>query len=146
VSYHTITRIPYHTIPYDAGRTTQARLLSQDLLPYRPKNSKVLLFPYREICSHNNLSPRSPLYYSGDQLNLAISWVRDSKPPNLPFNSCDTRPSDMGITPSFISALTTCNRGLGLNVSASRNSHLREFVSRTLVPLVSILRDAIGQC
>jgi hypothetical protein len=91
--------------------------------------------------SFPEVSPLPP----GDQLNLAISRVRDSKPPTLPFKSCDTRPGDTGIAPSFISALTTCNRGLGLNVSASRNSHLREFVSRTLVPPVAILRDAIGQ-
>jgi hypothetical protein len=45
------------------GRATQARPLSQDLLLLGPKNSKVLLFPYREICTHNNLSPRSPLYH-----------------------------------------------------------------------------------
>jgi hypothetical protein len=48
-------------IPLDADRATQARPLSQDLLLLGLNNSKVLLFPYREIHTHNNL-PRSPLY------------------------------------------------------------------------------------
>jgi hypothetical protein len=48
--------------PCDADRAIQACPLSQDLILLGPKNSKVLLFPYREIRTHNNL-PRSPLYY-----------------------------------------------------------------------------------
>jgi hypothetical protein len=52
---------------------------------------------------------------------------------------------DKGMALFFVSGLSTCNRRLGLNVSASRNSHLRGCVSRTLVPPVAIFRDAIGQ-
>jgi hypothetical protein len=37
------------------GRTTHGHVLAQDLLLLGPKNSKVLLSPYREICTHKNL-------------------------------------------------------------------------------------------
>jgi hypothetical protein len=76
-----------HNYGYDAERTTQARPLSQDLLPSRPKNFKVLLFPYREICTHNNLSPEVSPLPPGDQLNLAISRVCDSNPLRLLLSS-----------------------------------------------------------
>ena len=52
---------------------------------------------------------------------------------------------DKGMALFFVSALSTYNRRLGLNVSASRNSHLRECVSRTLMPPFAIFRDVIGQ-
>jgi hypothetical protein len=55
------------------------------------------------ISLSGNLHPQqssevSPLL-PGDQLNLAISRVRDLKPPTLPFKSCDTRSDDTGIAP-----------------------------------------------
>jgi hypothetical protein len=107
-----------------------------------------ILCPPRHVCSHRifffspeelqgssislsgNLHPQqsfpevSPLP-PGDQLNLAISRVRDLKPPTLPFKSCDTRSGDTGIAPSFTSALTTYNRGLGLMLAPLATSQPR---------------------
>jgi hypothetical protein len=89
------------------GCATQARPLSQDLLLLGPKNSKVLLFPYREICTHSNL-PRGLLFVPGRSARSHYLVSSGLNPPTLPFKSGDTRSGDTGIAPS------TCDRGLGL--------------------------------
>jgi hypothetical protein len=91
----------------------RARLLPQDLLLLGPNNSRVLQFPIGNL--HPQQSSEVSPFLLGDQLNLTISRVQDLKPPTLPLKTCDSRSSDTGTAPS------TCNRGLGLTIGASRH-------------------------
>jgi hypothetical protein len=71
------------------------------------RTRRFFYFPIGKSAPTKSFPEVSP-FTTGDQLNLAISRVRDSKLPTLPFKSSDTRSGDTGIAPS------TCNRGLGL--------------------------------
>jgi hypothetical protein len=71
-----------------------ARPLSQDLLLLLgPKNSKVLLFPYREICTHRFSSARSPFLDLSEDRNSRLRkfsvdhWALESPRPDMSVNA-----------------------------------------------------------
>jgi hypothetical protein len=70
-----ITLWPSNILSFDAAALLGARPLSQDLLLLIPKNSKVFLFPYREICTPQILLSATPLFSLVGKSELTASRV-----------------------------------------------------------------------